>query len=330
MAVAAGLFAVHYASSVFAPLALALFIVALVWPLQSSLQARMPKLLALLLVMLAIVVVFVSFASLLAWGFGRVGRSIVNDAARLQTIYEQGRVWLEEHGIFAGVWAEHFDVRWLVRTGQQVTERLTNTLTFWLVVLVYVMLALLEVDSFKEKLQLLRNRDAGRIILQTSVLSAVRLRKYMLVRTAMSVVTGLLVWAFATIAGLRFAGEWGVIAFALNYIPFIGPFFATVFPTLFALAQFGSWEATLVIFLGLNAIQFIVGSYIEPRISGSVLALSPIVVLFSVLLWTFVWGIFGAFIGVPITIVVLAFCAHHPTTRWLADLLGASREPAAS
>ena len=46
----------------------------------------------------------------------------------------------------------------------------------------------------------------------------------------MSVMTGLLVWAFASVAGLQLAAEWGVIAFALNYIPFIGPFVATVFP----------------------------------------------------------------------------------------------------
>ena len=68
--------------------------------------------------------------------------------------------------------------------------------------------------------------------------TAIKLRRYMLVRTLMSVMTGLLVWAFASVAGLQLAAEWGVIAFALNYIPFIGPFVATVFPTLFAIAQF--------------------------------------------------------------------------------------------
>ena len=47
----------------------------------------------------------------------------------------------------------------------------------------------------------------------------------------MSAVTGLLVGAFAGWPGLPFAFEWGVIAFVLNYIPFIGPFIATLFPT---------------------------------------------------------------------------------------------------
>ena len=138
----------------------------------------------------------------------------------------------------------------------------------------------------------------------------------------MSVATGVLVWALGLVAGLQLAAEWGVIAFALNYIPFIGPFIATVFPTLFALAQFASWQSALAVFACLNIIQFVIGSYVEPRVSGSALAISPFVVLFSVFFWTSLWGLFGAFIGVPITIALLTFCAQHPSSRWLADLLG--------
>ena len=75
--------------------------------------------------------------------------------------------------------------------------------------------------------------------------------------------------------------EWGVIAFALNYIPFIGPFVATLFPTLLAMAQFESWQAVLGVFVCLNIIQFVIGSYVEPRVSGNVLSISPMVVLFA-------------------------------------------------
>jgi predicted PurR-regulated permease PerM len=169
----------------------------------------------------------------------------------------------------------------------------------------------------------MENREASRVLIDGSVATAAKFRRYMLVRTVMSVMTGVLVWAFATLTGLPLAGEWGVVAFALNYIPFIGPLIATVFPTLFALAQFASWQAAVAVFAGLNVIQFVVGSYIEPRVSGRALAISPFVVLFAVFFWAFVWGLFGAFIGVPITIAVLTFSAQHPSSRWLADLLGA-------
>jgi AI-2 transport protein TqsA len=119
-----------------------------------------------------------------------------------------------------------------------------------------------------------------------------------------------------------------VIAFVLNYIPFIGPLVATVFPTLFALAQFGSWELAVVVFLGLNLIQFLIGSYLEPRIAGSALSISPFLVLFAVFFWAFLWGMPGAFIGVPIVIAILTLCEQHASTRWIATLLS-GRERAA-
>jgi predicted PurR-regulated permease PerM len=138
----------------------------------------------------------------------------------------------------------------------------------------------------------------------------------------MSVLTGGLVWAFAVLSGLPLALEWGVIAFTLNYIPFIGPFIATLFPTLLATIQFESWEAVVTVFACLNVIQFVVGSYIEPRLSGSALAISPFVVLFSIFLWTFLWGLPGTFMGVPIAVAVLTYCSKGRSTRWLAHLLG--------
>jgi predicted PurR-regulated permease PerM len=323
--------ALYFASSVLAPVAFALFIVALVWPLQSRLQSFLPKLLALAIVIFVTVVVFLAFASIIVWGFGRIGRWVVNDATRFQLLYEQATLWLEGHGItVAAGLAEHFNVGWLVRTLQGITGRVHSTTTFWLVVFVYVMLGLLEVDDAGRKIRAMKNQAAARVLLDGSVATAAKLRKYMLVRTQMSVMTGVLVWAFAKLAGLELAAEWGVIAFVLNYIPFIGPFIATLLPTLFAVAQFASWQAPLVVFACLNVIQFIVGSYIEPRVAGMALAMSPFVVLFAVFFWAFIWGLFGAFIGVPITIALLTFCAQHPSSRWVADLLGGPGEvPAA-
>jgi predicted PurR-regulated permease PerM len=143
----------------------------------------------------------------------------------------------------------------------------------------------------------------------------------MLVRSVMSILTGSVVWSFALLAGLELATAWGVIAFVLNYVPFIGPLVATVFPTLFAIAQFESWRLAVVVFLGLNLIQFLIGSYFEPRIAGAALSISPFLVLFSVFFWSFLWGISGAFIGVPIVIALLTICEHHESTRWVAILL---------
>jgi predicted PurR-regulated permease PerM len=210
---------------------------------------------------------------------------------------------------------------WLLRVLQQITGRVNTTMSLWLIAFVYVVLGLLEVDSMRLKVSMLGNREAARVLLDGSKATAAKLRKYLVVRTLMSLTTGLLVGLFAWAAGLQFAVEWGVIAFALNYIPFIGPFLATVLPTALAVTQFETWQAVLGVFICLNIIQFVVGSYIEPRVSGNVLSMSPILVLFSVFFWTFLWGLFGAFIGVPIMIAILTFCDQHPSSRWLAKLL---------
>lgn len=328
IATMAVLTAVYFASTVLAPIACALFIMALTWPLQRRLQAHLPKLLALAIVISIIAAVFVIFGSLITWGLGRIARWLATDADRFQSLYAQAAIWLEQHGIaVAGLWAEHFNMRWLVRAAQEITGRLNTTISFWLVVIVYVILGLLEVNGAERKLRAMPNQRAARVVLDGAAETAVKFRRYAVIRTLMSVATGTLVWIIASFAGLPLAAEWGVIAFALNYIPFIGPFIATVFPTLFALAQFGSWPEALVVFVCLNIAQFVIGSYIEPHISGSALAISPFLVLFSVFLWTFLWGVFGAFIGVPITIALLTFCAQHPSSRWIADLLGPPEKP---
>ena len=197
-------------------------------------------------------------------------------------------------------------------------------MSFWIVVFVYVILGLLEVEDFGSRARNISNPDIRRVLVTGTIETARKIRRYMFVRTQMSMLTGLLVWMLAKLFGLELAAEWGVIAFTLNYVPFIGPLIATVFPTALALVQFESWQTAVLIFASLNIVQFVVGSYIEPRVSGNALSISPFIVLFSVFFWTYIWGLFGAVIGVPVMIAVLTFCAQHPSSRWLAELLSSA------
>ena len=295
--------AAQQAGSVLAPLALALFIIAIVWPVQRWLQVRLPKLLALAITIVVTISICMAFASLAVWGFGRVGRSLIADAGRYQALYNDLIAWLEARGFsLAEVWADYFNVSWVLRILQHLGGRINTALTFWIVTLVYVLLGLLEVDDMRRKVEALRNPETARFLLAGATSVAAKFRRYMLVRTLMSALTGLLVWAFAWATGLSFAAEWGVIAFVLNYIPFLGPFIATLFPTLLAISHFDTWQSALGVFVCLNVIQFVVGSYVEPRVAGNLLSISPTVVLLAIFFWTFLWGLFGTFIGVPITI----------------------------
>src|ERR1700722_2398609 len=193
-------FAAYEAASVFAPLALALFIIAIVWPLQRRLQSRLPRLVALAITIVFTVAICVAFASLAVWGFGRVGRALIADAPRYQALYDNLVKWLDDHAIsVAGLWAQHFNLSWLLRAAQTMTGRISTTLRFWVIALVYVVLGLLEVEDFRRRVEALGNREAARVIIDGSAATAVKFRKYILVRTQVSAMTGLLVGAFAWI-----------------------------------------------------------------------------------------------------------------------------------
>jgi AI-2 transport protein TqsA len=312
----------YFARSILAPVAFSLFVIAIVWPLQGALETRIPRLLALVATLAVTLIVVTVLGYLIVWAFGTIGRWLIENALRLQALYMQWTDWLEEHGILVtSLLVENFNAGWLIRAVQEIGGRLHGLLTFVVIAFVFTALGLLEVDIARKNVETLRNKEAARTILQASTEIADKFQKYMLVRTAMSVLTGIVVWAFTLLAGLELATAWGLIAFVLNYIPFIGPLVATVFPTLFALVQVGSWQLAAIVFLGLNVIQFLIGSYLEPRIAGAALSVSPFLVLFAVFFWAFLWGLPGAFIGVPIVIACLTLCEQGESTRWIAALL---------
>ncbi len=312
--------------SIFVPLVVSLFIIALVWPVQAALQRVLPRLLALFITLSATITVVLVVGSSVVWGFGKLGQWLFVNASRFQAIYLDWTEWLEEHGIaVAAPLAERFNVNWLVGFTQGIAGRLNSFVGLALVIFVLVMLGLLEVADFNRRLESPAAQPYGARIRAANREIGIKLRRFMAVRTFASVLTGLVVWGFALVAGLELAAAWGAIAFALNYIPFLGPFFATLFPTLFAIAQFESWQMAVVVFLGLNLIQFVIGSYLEPILTGASLAISPFAVIFSVFFWSFMWGISGAFIGVPILIAFITYCAQAPSSRWIAALLASGK-----
>jgi len=312
--------ALYLASSVFAPLAFALFILAIVWPLQSALQGMLPKGLALFLTLTLTLLVVLIFGSLIAWALSAIADWLLNNVQRFQAVYAQVTDWLEGHGIFvAGVLAERFDVLWLIRLFQEIASRLNRFAGFAILVFIFLMMALLETGEFRNRLASLGTNGAK--VIEAGSQIAGKFRRYMLVRTLLSLLTGIVIWGFASLAGLEPAAAWGVLAFALNYIPFIGPFVATLLPGLFALAQLDSWQAIALVFLGLTAIQFLIGNYLEPLVAGAALTISPFVVVFAVFFWGLLWGIPGALIGVPIMITISTLCARFPSSHWVTTLL---------
>lgn len=312
--------ALYLARSIVAPVALALFIIALVWPLQAALQARMPKLLAMAITLVITITVVAALGYMVLWGFSQAGQWLIANAARFQALYDETAKWLEGYGLYtAGTLAESFNVRWLILAVQRVATNLQSVIVFTALVFVFVMLGLLEVDIVERNLVSKGGATSARLVSASREI-AQKLRRYMAVRALMSVLASLAVWAFTALIGLELALAWGVITFALNYIPFIGPLVAALLPTVFSLAQYGSLRMAVAVFICITLVQFFGGSYIEPR-----LAISPFVVLLAVFFWGFMWGIAGAFLGVPLIIAALTICQQSPSTRWIAQILSGRR-----
>ncbi len=319
------------AQAVIEPVVFALFIIAIVWPTQKALQARLGKAVALIVTVVMTSAVILALFSLIAWGGREVVDWIRQNLDRIQEALITSTSWLEEHDIFVfTLIAEHFNAAALLRLFHVVAVRVNTILAFAVIVLIYVILGLAETEAFQTRIASLDNRETSRRLLESGRKIGEKFRTYMFVRTIASIATGLAVWGFVRFMGLEMAGAWGVLAFALNYLPYIGSLIVTVLLPLFAFVQFGSFETPLFVFFGVSVIQFIIGSYLEPVFSGSALSISPPVVLFSIVLWTFLWGALGAFLGVPLSIAALTIFEQFPSTQWVADLLSGGRRMGAS
>jgi len=150
----------------------------------------------------------------------------------------------------------------------------------------------------------------------------VQIRKYLVIKTAMSVINGLTVYIVLKIFGVDFAGLFGLIAFLLNFIPSFGSMIAATLRTAFAFFQLGNIWAPVLIFVLTSGSDMIMGNLIEPRIMGKGLGLSPLLVFFSLLFWGWLWGIPGMILAVPLTAVIRIVCQNVPALKPVAVLMG--------
>jgi AI-2 transport protein TqsA len=150
---------------------------------------------------------------------------------------------------------------------------------------------------------------------------SVGLQHYVGIKTAVSLLTGTLSYVVMKLVGLDFAETWGVLAFALNFIPTLGSMVAVAIPAVVALVQFETLTPFLIIVLGCGAVQLVVGNIIEPTLTGKTLNLSPLMVILSLTFWTTMWGIPGALLSVPITVCVLIIFSNLSATKPWAILM---------
>lgn len=148
-----------------------------------------------------------------------------------------------------------------------------------------------------------------------------QVQKYLAIKTVVSFITGVFVTVVLLSFGVDFAIVFGFFTFLLNYIPNIGSFIATAFPVTIAFFQFETLWPAFWILLILISVQMAMGNLVEPRLMGSGLGLSPLVVLFFLFFWGWLWGIPGMILAVPIAAVIKIICSNVPELEIVGALM---------
>lgn len=195
------------------------------------------------------------------------------------------------------------------------------TIVLTLTILVFL---LIEVYDFRDKLRGGSGGPSGDRMLDAFDRMAHKFQRYVLVQGFTSVLTGALTWGWCALLGLELAFLWGLVAFAFNFVPTVGSILAVVPPTLFALG-FGGPLVALGVFGGLAVIQLVLGNFVDPALQGQAVDLVPVVVLLSVVFWSWLWGIGGAIIAVPMTLALVLVFDEFDGTRPVARFLSESR-----
>ena len=193
-----------------------------------------------------------------------------------------------------------------------------------LVVLFFMIFILMEIERFPARLEYAYG-DRSEMAFQVTEAINKSVRKYLGVKTLVSLGTGGLYALILGVAGVDFWILWGFMGFILNYIPYIGSYIATILPTILALIQFGPLMAVVLLVLMLT-VQTIMGSIVEPKVLGRELNLSPILVLIALAFWGWVWGFVGMFLSIPITATIKIIMEHVEETRVVARLMSDVRE----
>jgi AI-2 transport protein TqsA len=151
-----------------------------------------------------------------------------------------------------------------------------------------------------------------------------KIQNYIVTKSLISFLTALSVGIILWLFDVDFLVVWVVLTFLLNFIPSIGSVLAVIFPTLIALVQYESFGYAILIGGILTGVQNIFGNILEPKIMGDKLGLNPLVILLSLLLWGYIWGLVGMFLSVPITAVIkiLVSDSKSPNLRFVNNLMG--------
>ena len=325
-AIAVILLFAKFAAPILAPVLLAAFIaIVALPPLRWMMQHGVPKWIALA----AILFVLFDFGSILALlmtsGLEGFRENLPGYQQRFELLSEQLGNWLEAAGIEGSRAAlpDMVDARKVVSFVRAMLASVSNTLGVGLLVLLTVAFILAEASKLGPRIKKAFSASESFQTQFERVLGS--LSQYMLIKIASSFATGLVVWVLLWGLGIDFAALWAILAFVLNFIPFVGAILMMIPPVLLATVQ-ADLETALLVAVGFIAANTIIGNVLEPRFMGEGLGISTLTVFLSLIFWGWLLGTIGVFLSVPLTIVLIAVLEANESTRPLAVLLSADAD----
>ncbi|MDT7095921.1 AI-2E family transporter [Citrobacter amalonaticus] len=313
---------IRFAADIIVPFILALFIAVVLSPLvQRMVKLRVPRVLAISLLVIIIVMAMVLLLAYLGTSLNELARTLPQYRSSLVIPLKNLEPWLVRLGIGVSVdeMVKYIDPNAAMTLITNLLAQLTNAMSSIFLLLLTVVFMLLEVPQLPTKFQQIMVRPVeGMAAIQRAIDSV---SHYLVLKTAISLVTGLVVWGMLSALDVRFAFIWGLLAFALNYIPNIGLVLAAIPPIIQVLAFGGLYDA-LVVLAGYLIINLVFGNILEPRIMGRGLGLSTLVVFLSLIFWGWLLGPVGMLLSVPLTIIVKIALEQSVGGQSIAILLG--------
>ncbi|MDD5207439.1 MAG: AI-2E family transporter [Desulfobacterales bacterium] len=314
------------ASSILVPFFLAVFIAVICTPPLFWLQRKgVPKVLALVLILAAILVVGLLFGALIGPSLNDFLISLPDYQERLLAHIAALISWLREKGVNIPQEevARAFNPGWVMSLAGGIFSALSSVLTNTFLILLTVVFILLEAADFPKKLRIvLKNPERSLSTIEKFSQSA---KRYLVIKTLISATIGVAIWLWLLILGVDYPVLWGTLSFLLNYVPNIGSIIAALPVALLALVQLGVGSALLTV-LGFVVVHIVVGNIIEPKVMGKGLSLSTLVVFLAMVFWGYVLGPIGMILSVPMTSLVKIALESNEETRGLAIMLGSGAE----
>jgi predicted PurR-regulated permease PerM len=316
------------AASIVAPTLLALFIVIVATPpLRWMRRLGMPKYLAVLFIVLLLMDVGSLIALTMTSGLEALQENLPRYQERLTLLTDELGRWLESIGIDKSRAAlrDLISPEAASRLVYNALASASGNLATGFLVLLIVAFMLAEASSLPEKLRAAFSLPKSSEERLSGLLSSIN--RYMLIKSAASVATGICIWIWLRILGIEYSVALAIAAAVLNFIPIVGNILMTVPAVLVTLVQ-ADVSIALAVTLGYVVVNVVISNILEPRVMGRELGISSVVVLLSLLFWGWVLGSIGLFLSVPLTMALMAALYASPHTRPIAIMLGP--EPARS